>query len=366
MKFSCGICKYNSQRKDNYLKHLTSIKHQNNARNNFKCENCEYITDLKTNLTRHSEICKSKQDLVIMGPNVNDYKENNTTNLLMEQVVKLVQKIDDRDKKLEEKDSKLEEKDKIIINLINAKDKDSEFIKNMASTAGRVAEKSVDVASQSMKALQFLQTYYKDAPALEPPAKWLPDYKTVGRIELTESDKEEDYYDEDHYKVEKRRRIMSEMDTTKEDEFVLELMGKQNTMCEEIGKTIIEVIKKDNPKEQSLWCSDVARLSYFIKDIVDKNKNASEWKTDKKGIKMRDLLVKPLLNEIIAITIDFMKRSFDNIATGKGDTMHHLNMNEKTKELLDLLHSTKLCNDVKKYIGSQLFLDNKEVAVTAD
>ena len=235
MKFSCEICKYSTERKADYEKHIISGKHKKasielgkvntGTEKNNECVYCNYVSNSQNNMIVHYRSCKKILD---MGKQIEELK-----------------------KQLVEKEHKLE-------NLAINREDDIKFIKGMASKAGTVAEKSVDavnktadavnktadIASQSMKSLQFLQTYYKDAPALEPPMKWLPNYKTVGKIELTESDKEEQYYDEDHYKVEKRRKIMSEMDTTKEDEFVLELMGKQNIMCEEIGKMIIDVIKR--------------------------------------------------------------------------------------------------------------------------
>lgn len=325
MKYSCDRCDYNTDRKSSYDSHLRSKKHK--------------------------DIVGNKQDLK------NDVTE------LKSQMTELMKHIIEKEKNITDKEKLIDHiiaKDRLMETFVASKDKDVEFIKSMATKAGTIADKSLDVAKQSMSALTFLQTYYNNAPALEAPQRWLPEYKTLGRIEITESDDEEDIYDEEYYRVEKRRRLMNKIDTTNEDNFVKEINGKKTTLHEEIGQMIIASIKKDDPKIQSLWCSDVARLSYLMRDIVDRNQNIAEWKVDKRGTKMCDILIKPLLNEIIAITKEFMKRTFDKIAQGEGNDLCHLNMNEEITQLLDMLYSVTLTNQIKKYIAGALYLDKKD------
>lgn len=325
MKYSCGLCNFTTSHKFDYGKHLKTKKHKTAELN------------LKTKET-------------------NTEQSNNVSN----QVKELSDQMVDLRKQIIDKDKLFETVLTTITTVVTEKNKDVEFLKNMVSKAGVITEKSIDVANKSMSALTFLQTYYNNAPALMAPIKWLPEYKTIGHIDITDSDNEEEIYDEEYYRVEKRRKIMNNINTTNEDNFVIELNGKKNILHEEIGKMILSSIKKDDPKIQSLWCSDVARLSYLMRDIVDKNQNIAEWKIDKRGTKMCDILVKPLLEEIIAITKDFMKRSFDKIATGCGDTMSHLNMNEEITQLLDLLYSTAFTNQIKKYVAGALYLNKND------
>ena len=259
----------------------------------------------------------------------------------------------------------LEDHIKKIENIVTAKNSDVEFIKNMAAKAGNVAEKSVDAvnktadfAKQSMKALTFLQTYYNNAPALEAPKKWLADLKLLEKIEITDSDDE--YYDEEYYKVEKRNEQIKSTDNTNEDNFVKELNTNKQKLNEKIGDIILASIKKENPKVQSLWCSDVSRLSYLVRDIVDNSKKISEWKIDKNGKKMCELLIIPLVNEIKAISKEFLYRSYLKIHNGTGDSECHMNMNVEITELLDLLCSKTLTAQIKKYVASALYLDKTD------
>ena len=67
-----------------------------------------------------------------------------------------------------------------------------------------------------------------------------------------------------------------------------------------IGDIIVGHYKKEDPNQQSIWNSDASRLSFLIKDIIGEK---SKWIKDNEGVKLRQLVIKP----ITALIEDFIK-----------------------------------------------------------
>ena len=160
----------------------------------YECNNCKFVSKRKYDYERH---IKSNKHKIIMQTNKDNIKD--TEDDMRKQVAELKQQ-------LAEKDKVIENKDKLLENVITSKDKDLEFLRNIASKAGTITEKTLDIANknadvakQSMSALTFLRTYYNNAPALEAPKEWLPEFKRICNIEVTISDDDE-FYDEEYFK----------------------------------------------------------------------------------------------------------------------------------------------------------------------
>ena len=77
-RYVCDICDYNTDRKNNYDKHLSSVKHVKKvAFNNsfFKCESCEYTTTVKSCYNKHLISIKHKMNLASIKSQ-KDYQYN--------------------------------------------------------------------------------------------------------------------------------------------------------------------------------------------------------------------------------------------------------------------------------------------------
>ncbi len=64
MEFKCTICQYNSDRKSNVKTHINSVCVNASieiVKNTIKCEYCNKLFTLKSNLVRHIKICKIKK-----------------------------------------------------------------------------------------------------------------------------------------------------------------------------------------------------------------------------------------------------------------------------------------------------------------
>ena len=70
---------------------------------------------------------------------------------------------------------------------------------------------------------------------------------------------------------------------------------KRKITYQYLGNIINTQYKKQNPEEQSNWNTDTVRLHYIIRSTVD---NHSDWIVDKKGNKMTQIIIEPLLEYV--------------------------------------------------------------------
>lgn len=82
-----------------------------------------------------------------------------------------------------------------------------------------------------------------------------------------------------------------------------------------IGDALISFYKTKNPKDQSIWNSDSARLNYIIRDVNENGGN--RWVVDKHAKKVKELLIKPLLEKIhdtlnVFVTYKFSEDDLDD------------------------------------------------------
>lgn len=71
-----------------------------------------------------------------------------------------------------------------------------------------------------------------------------------------------------------------------------------------IGDIIIKEYKKDDPQDQQIWASDMARLSFIVRRILDKNDDI--WIKDKKGTSLIKMVITPILEETKKIMTEYM------------------------------------------------------------
>ena len=72
MKYTCNLCNYETDRKNNYEKHEKREKHINLVKDikiervktqSFACKNCEAKFEYASGLSRHKHKCKNKKDV---------------------------------------------------------------------------------------------------------------------------------------------------------------------------------------------------------------------------------------------------------------------------------------------------------------
>lgn len=224
--------------------------------------------------------------------------------------------------------------------------KEMEYYKMMLNEAGKMMHKSVS-------ALTYIAMHYKDAPGLTM-------IEPNEALKLITDDKSND--------TKVMRTILEKFEDKK--------------LIEYIGDRIIEIYKKDNPNEQSIWNSDSSRLTYIIKEILN-NSSANDlescWKVDKKGHKTKKFLIDPLLNKIKKMLIDYQiimmrnmqKKTIENMTRDLDKTGQDfesdsdidddiINSHKLTSKLVKTITKGTLTRKILKYISSDLCFEYKK------
>lgn len=119
-----------------------------------------------------------------------------------------------------------------------------------------------------------------------------------------------------------------------------------------IGDYIVKYYKKDEPKNQSMWATDVSRLTYIIRESCKKNGNI--WAYDKKGCKTKKLIIGPALNFIRENLIKFCQENGGRTET---NILKQMIAAAGTIEMID---NGELANDISRYIAPEFAVNQIE------
>jgi len=92
----------------------------------------------------------------------------------------------------------------------------------------------------------------------------------------------------------------------RENEEIIDILiyhHRNKTLVKYIGDAIVSFYRKENPEEQSIWSSDVTRLSYIIRLLVNDN---PEWLKDNGGKHISELIITPLLDYLKCLINNFL------------------------------------------------------------
>lgn len=339
--YICETCCYESYNKSNYNKHISSQKHIDKVKGDdekekvYECKEClkegkTYVTKIKCNYDVHynkvhnakirvkyiclacGEYIDSKRNK-IKHENKKEHYDNvyfkynecimndntidpNRTILFIKNIDRFVNVIDKKniDQFVINSYDKENEKIRQVFNKTDGTDdneKISELVKQnaelisqnkglleIALCSSKVSENNSGIAKKSMNIMTYALNNFDDAPPLK---------KLEGNINkilksLTHDDN-------------------GKKKTEKTIEEIIIYNHEQGLLANILGKIIIKEYKKDDPKKQSTWASDVARLSFIVKDTIkDKidDTEMSTWVKDKKGLYFIRLVIDPLIKKI--------------------------------------------------------------------
>lgn len=392
MKYLCNICNYSTENKGNYYKHNKSKKHIENSNKlpikhriptnlpqyshqnttdiikygipeksddddkiKHICTYCNSIFSRADSLSRHLKRCKEKENKhVLLENEFEKYK------ILREKEIEIKKKeIDLYNKEQEiinkEENFKLKnqleklraelelmkQKEHIyennIENMKNQYENHIDTLKNENKFQKQLIESAGGMIKKSMNTMSYLLLNYNNAPKLEP----LPNYSIISK----------------------------DTETLIKD---LIYYNKKGTFEKYIGDFIIKQYKKDNPELQSIWSSDIERLNYFIRELIN-NKHGTKiddkvdnkikkekinWIIDKKGIKVKKFIIDPLLDYIKCIGTKYLQ--------DKNAVIDNLTTKEATKLIMDMqeigtintgISNKSLSENINKYIAPYFYLN---------
>jgi len=314
MKFVCELCNYSTDVKFAYQKHIKSIRHtkkveeqqvasrshlgqisETSPNKDNNCPYCDKYYSTAGNLARHKKICTEKQVL----ENIHE------------------QKISELQKELQH----LKEMNELLKGENTTVKNDNSYLKTLINNAGAVIKTSVS-------ALAYVTKNYTDAPKLQ---------------------KLEDY------------TYLEYNDNNDEFDLVAIVISQYQTklLCQYLGDIIINAYKRDDPSEQSIWNSDSVRLTYLIRDIINKK---TDWTVDKKGVKTTKYIIDPLLEYIK----DLLNKYIDENGLEHHYRESYMKFKKRTDdmnavaEIIRDIANNILSDQILKYIAPHFYLTKND------
>lgn len=305
MKFKCDLCDYITDVKSNYNRHVRTILHEERVSHSltpvdsskFNCQFCGKDFTKTCNAVRHEKTCAGR---------VVKIKELEVENKFLNEKMEL------ENKYFKER---LEDQQKIIHDL-------KSFIKSgKCGTTYNISVKG------------YVRENYPEAPPLD----GLTDYSQIK-------------YDADTNKKQEDKEFIS----------TLAYHYNNKILHAYLGDFIIKHYKKEDPSEQSVWSSDTARLTYIVRELLTTDE--SIWNHDSKGVKTKKFIINPLLKYIRKQLDEFWAENMESYKELETDEIIQLH------QLLHVVYFIKkdICNDVIasniiKYIAPYFTLDDKEL-----
>lgn len=349
--WKCKCCDYDTDRKNDYNKHINTNKHKKklNKLNEqiIMCElcNCKFINVDEFNKHLNSQLHLSQYNTsnrqVAFFQNELLQQNNDINEKLLDEISIIKKQFEDYNikyAKLEEANSTLME---ALKNSLETNKTTAEAVKTSseaAVTSAEAAATATKTANKSMNALTFLRQNYKDAPPIP-----------LLKQDVFTKVANETYRNEPNNENSKK---------SLEEIIILHHAGK--TLIGFLGDTIVDIYTNKNSKKQSIWNSDVSRLTFLIKNVLNENAK-SEWIQDKKGIYTKKFIIQPMLNVIsnsltkyIDETNEYVDQKTLQIRISKKEECQIQDLLSKTQiasELNNLIISKKIHNDILKYIA---------------
>lgn len=263
----------------------------------YLCNKCGKIINDKSNYYKHKRVCKVKESEIREPDNIKE--------------LLLVQKLEYEKRMRELLEKQVED----------LKD-DKEFSQKITENTNKIADK---IAERSMSALNFVIKNMNDAPIL----KALPNDDIKNML---------DYGD-------------------KSDTYMIESLVyayKEHTLIKLLGDAIIKHYKKDNPKLQSLWNTDVSRLTYLIRLTVH---DEDDWIVDKQGVRTNKIIIEPFLQYIRDKTLYFV-RNFHKL--DKLKALSDMDFLKYATSFVNEIDNGTIKDEIVKYIAPYLALERRE------
>lgn len=337
MKYNCALCKYSTDNNSNYNHHLKSKKHckneivnnidnGKNINNNlnkkkkeikvYNCNICNNKFKHHSSYYRHFVKCKETENNIIKN---NIIKDNNNIKVIISEIV---------NKNFSEEIKDIKQSMNILANnndkLTDVVIDDHQYIKTVAIEAKKFAE-------ETLSTVNYIIKYYDNAPVIE---------------------KNINYHQKLQYDAYNK-------DNIKDDEKIVEdLLSYQRhkTLIKYLGDIIIETYKKKDPEKQSIWNSDVSRRNYLLRELVGKT---ASWITDKKGIKVTEIVIDPFIDKIRELLVKYLKTPFlnpEHRILEKQAELRYFN-NDLIMDIVKDIDDNKLHTEINKYIAPYFFFD---------
>ncbi len=133
---------------------------------------------------------------------------------------------------------------------------------------------------------------------------------------------------------------------------VITMYHNNKKMVNFIGDYIIKMYKKVEPKEQSFWSTDITRLTYIISELCKNNETM--WMYDKKGVKIKKIVIEPVLQYVKNELVDFCKEH------GAATDEPEFSQLRAALEIIPNINDGSLADDISRYIAPEFAINISE------
>ena len=338
MTFLCESCNYSTHDKSNFNKHMKSSAHslksklhtttrfcvQSQVPTTADCLHCKKSFTRNSSLQRHIQsFCQKAKKIVQEPANEKFYSEREVNQMLKSKDLENQQNI-----KIAQLETKVES---LIEYNNNIKDEYRDLKKYINS--GKAG------GTYNISVKNYAKQHYPDAPALT----GLGDYSKL----------KFDNYDNDMLK-----KLQNDSDDIiDENSYAVQtFVHRYNNkiLHKYLGQYIIDNYKKKDPKDQSVWSSDISRLTYIIKQLLANNN--TEWNHDYKGVNTKKSIIEPLLDHVKKYIDDYWK---ENISTCADDVDKFLKVSDIIKITYNIkkdIEDGRLADDILRYIAPFFYM----------
>lgn len=327
MSFVCTICNYKTDRSNDLKKHNNSKKHldrvnkkSQNARkphqapkirnNKFICIHCDSEFKYLKGLNRHMKRCVSNgiakqkyNDISIKYDKLQEEKD-----LLEEKYQELYSKYEDKRDLLESD----------LMKAVKKSNKDPNMYSFIADNF---------LAAQPLKPILD-----KDVPEL----KFLKDIlkQKNGKIELCEK---------------------------------LQHHSLHKTLKDFVGDHVVDNYKEKDKTKQQIFVTDCSRLSYLVRDVMNRTKKTLVWKKDNKGLIVGDRLIEPILRffkkHLEEMTTKYLNYAWEEYS---GDRLESVKRTHRLFDIAKAINDGTLRTDILKYLAPHFYLDKTYIEQCKD
>jgi hypothetical protein len=308
MKYICEFCNYTTANKSNFNKHLKSASHSQKNKSMI-------LVNPKSTFNVDHKSTKQKIKKVICQDCGREFSHKQSLSR---------HKLNSCPEN--KQNNKLEEKINILASELQNRNELIDKLIDLVSTTRNVTTNN----TYNISVKNYIQQNYPNAP----PLKGIDDYSRL------------QYHD---YNL---------LDT-------LVYNYNQNNLHKYLGNFVVSHYKKDDPTEQSIWSSDTSRLTYIISELLTNKK--SVWTHDYKGTKVKEFILKPLLEYIR----DYISSYFANIKVKKNK---HYDLTQMESEctyrlnvakIAEIIDNNVLIDNIIKYMTPYFCIDrDKELQIT--
>jgi hypothetical protein len=237
--YKCIPCNFETKRKNDYTRHVSTEKHKLLSIEKHKCDTCTYKTSNKYDYTKHLMTKKHLDNS--QKTEKNNVEENNN-------ITEVVKK---------ELDIKTQE---LMREIQRLKELNNQNTNKLVKEA-RTIKKSI---------LTLLNTHFKDTPSIE-------------------------YIKQDSFITELEKEYKSKINDGTDKIFMLIFQDyEKKKLVKTLSDLILKFVKKDDQKFQSVFNVDASRANFATK--ID-----DFWMNDKKGIQLRKFTIDKVIAYMIDV-----------------------------------------------------------------